>query len=198
MPDEYSKGTQTLVRKTTDTWINQRTGEAIEADTIVKKAYGAKAFWKLYLLDFMQVLGVLDSKQVDVLVYIAENTQPGTNLFMGTQNQIAEAVGVSRPTVSRVFKKLTEANFIQRKFNGVWLVNPNIIMKGNDFKRKQIMIEYKNLSADNQKEGGETEAVNVSEYTLISPVIEHTDQLSKTMVEAGQQEFVKETVVREE
>ena len=35
-------------------------------------------------MDFLQVLGILDSKQVDILVYILENTEPANNTFVGT------------------------------------------------------------------------------------------------------------------
>ena len=38
-------------------------------------------------------------------------------------------------------KKLQENNFIKKVQNGVWLVNPNILMKGNDHKR-QILLSY--------------------------------------------------------
>ena len=38
-------------------------------------------------------------------------------------------------------KKLQENNFIKKVQNGAWLVNPNILMKGNDTKR-QILLSY--------------------------------------------------------
>ncbi|EEK41937.1 Plasmid replication control protein [Bacillus cereus m1293] len=38
-------------------------------------------------------------------------------------------------------KKLQESNFIKKKQNGVYIVNPNIMMKGNDTKR-QILLSY--------------------------------------------------------
>ena len=38
-------------------------------------------------------------------------------------------------------KKLQDNSFIKKVQNGVWLVNPNILMKGNDTKR-QILLSY--------------------------------------------------------
>ena len=64
------------------------TGEIIEVDQITKKVYGQKNFWKLYLGDFLPVLGIVESKQVDILIYILENTQPSTNMFVGTYKTI--------------------------------------------------------------------------------------------------------------
>ena len=38
-------------------------------------------------------------------------------------------------------KKLQENKFVKKVQNGAWLVNPNILMKGNDSKR-QILLNY--------------------------------------------------------
>nr|HEF1067544.1 replication/maintenance protein RepL [Campylobacter jejuni] len=79
--------------------------------------------------------------QLDVFIYIAENTNQSNNLFIGTYRSISEDVGVGLSTVTRIMKKLQESNFIKKKQNGVYLVNPNIMMKGNDTKR-QILLSY--------------------------------------------------------
>ncbi|MGG3519764.1 replication/maintenance protein RepL [Bacillus pseudomycoides] len=38
-------------------------------------------------------------------------------------------------------RKLQANNFIKKKQNGVYIINPNIMMKGNDTKR-QILLSY--------------------------------------------------------
>ena len=121
--------------------IDQETGEIIVVDQISKRIYGQKNFWKMYLMDFMSVLGIIDSKQLDIFIYIAENTNPSTNTFIGTYKKISKDVNVSQPTISTIMKKLQANNFIKKIQNGVWFVNPNIIMKGNDHKR-QILLSY--------------------------------------------------------
>lgn len=95
----------------------------------------------MYLMDFMSVLGIIDSKQLDIFIYIAENTNPSNNIFISTYSKISKDVNVSRPTISTIMKKLQVNNFIKKVQNGVWFVNPNIIMKGNDHKR-QILLNY--------------------------------------------------------
>ena len=72
----------------------------------------------MYLVDFLQVLGVLDSKQVDILVYILENTESANNTFIGTYSKIEKAVGVSRPTVATVMTKLQEKRLYAK--NSKW------------------------------------------------------------------------------
>lgn len=138
---EYISQTQTLIGEKKKTLVDQETGEVILVDQITKRVYGAKQFWKVYLMDFLTVLGILDSKQLDVFVYIVENTNQGNNLFIGTYKKIANDVGVSQPTIAKIMKKLLDNNFIKKVQNGVWLVNPNILMKGNDTKR-QVLLSY--------------------------------------------------------
>ena len=92
-------------------------------------------------MDFLTVLGIIDSKQIDVFIFIVENTNQGNNTFIGTYKHISKEVGVSEPTIAKIMKKLQVNNFIKKVQNGVWLVNPNILMKGNDTKR-QILLSY--------------------------------------------------------
>lgn len=138
---EYISQTQTLIGQKKRELLDTATGELIWVDQITKRAYGTKNFWKCYLMDFLSVLGIIDSKQVDVFIYIVENTQQANNTFIGTFRKIAGDLNCSLDTVSKIMKKLQENNFIKKVQNGVWLVNPNILMKGNDTKR-QILLSY--------------------------------------------------------
>ncbi len=139
--EDYNPVTQTLEWRRNKSFTDNDTGEIILVDEIAKRRYGSKQFWKCYLMDFLAVLGIFDSKQLDVFIYIVENTNQATNIFLGTQNKIAKDLNVSRPTVARMMKKLQEYGFIKRVQNGAYMVNPNILMKGNDHKR-QILLTY--------------------------------------------------------
>ncbi|VYT61407.1 replication protein [Clostridium paraputrificum] len=140
---EYVSNTQTLVGTKQRELIDTETGELIHVDQITKRTYGTKNFWKCYLMDFLTVLGIIDSKQLDIFIYICENTNQTTNMFIGTYKKIAEDVKCSSATIATIMKKLQANNFIKKVQNGVWLVNPNILMKGNDTKR-QILLSYYN------------------------------------------------------
>ncbi|EJO5349560.1 replication/maintenance protein RepL [Clostridium botulinum] len=145
---EYSESTQTLIGQQRKRLQDLDTGEVVEVDQITKRAYGTKAFWKIYLMDFLQILGILDSKQVDVLIYILENTEQANNTFIGSQRDIAKQVGVSLDTVSRIMRKLQSKEFIKQIKRSVYQINPNIMMKGNENK-KQMLLSYYNDSKDN-------------------------------------------------
>lgn len=92
----------------TKTLIDKETGKIIEVDQITKRAYGQKNFWKLYLSDFLPVLGIVENKQVYILIYILENTQPSTNMFIGTYKTIKENTKASETTIAKVFKENTK------------------------------------------------------------------------------------------
>lgn len=150
---EYISQTQTLIGSQRKRLIDQETGELIEVDQITKRVLGQRQFWKVYLMDFLQVLGILDSKQVDILIYILENTESANNTFIGTYDKIQKNVGVSRGTVATVMIKLQENNFIKKVQNGVWQVSANIILKGSDHKKSLLLNYYDdNKEMKHQKE----------------------------------------------
>lgn len=138
---EYMQDTQTLVGSRKRELLDVQTGEQIFVDQITKRVYGTKNFWKCYLMDFLTVLGIIDSKQLDIFIFIVENTNQSNNTFLGTYKHISEQTGCSSRTIAKIMKKLQENNFIRKIQNGAWLVNPNILMKGNDTKR-QILLSY--------------------------------------------------------
>jgi len=138
---EYISQSQTLLGTQKKRLIDEDTGERIEVEQITKRALGQKQFWKIYLMDFLQILGLLDSKQVDILIYILENTEEANNTFIGTYDKIQAAVGVSRGTVATVMRKLQQKNFLTKVQNGVWQVSPHIMMKGSEHK-KSLLLNY--------------------------------------------------------
>ncbi len=141
MKFEYIEKTKILIGTKRKELIDKETGEIIEVDQITKKVYGQKNFWKLYLGDFLPVLGIVESKQVDILIYILENTHPSTNMFVGTYKTIQKNTHTSETTIAKVMKKLQEQQFLKKIQNGLWQVSPNIIMKGNENK-KQLLLSY--------------------------------------------------------
>lgn len=138
---EYISQTQTLIGQKKRNLIEQTHGNLLQSIKSQKGYTALKIFGKCYLMTSLRAW-VIDNKQLDIFVYICENTNSSTNLFIGTYTKIAKDVGVdSRPTISAIMKKLQEVNFIRKVQSGVWFVNPNILMKGNDQKR-QILLSY--------------------------------------------------------
>ena len=149
---EYHSDTQTLLGTKQKIYIDAETGEKIHAEQITKRAYGQKQFWKIYLMDFLQVLGVLDSKQVDVFVYILENTEQANNTFIGSQRDIATACGVSLDTVSRIMKKLQENGFVKQIKRSVYQISPNVMLKGSEHKKSLLLNYYDDSTEEDGKQ----------------------------------------------
>ena len=139
----YSEETQTLIGTKRKELVDVESGESIWVDQITKRVYGSKSFWKVYLMDFLTVLGIIDSKQLDVFIYIAENTNQATNVFLGSYTKIEKDVGVCRQTVAKIMAKLQDKGFIKKIQSGAWLVNPNILMRGGEHKRQILLSYYK-------------------------------------------------------
>ncbi len=148
---QYHADTQTLLGKKSKTYVDTETGEKIHVEQITKRENNKKQFWKIYLMDFLQVLGVLDSKQVDVFVYILENTEQANNTFIGSQRDIAKECGVSLDTVSRIMKKLQENGFVKQIKRSVYQISPNVMMKGSEHK-KSLLLNYYDDSKEQENE----------------------------------------------
>ena len=76
------------------------------------------------------------------MIYILQNVKPSNNLFIGTYKKIQKYTGISQPTIAKILTKLQDTGYIKKVQNGVWMISPEIMMKGKDGKRKNLMIEY--------------------------------------------------------
>ena len=140
---QYVSETQTLIGTQRKRLQDIDTGEYFEVDQITKRVYGEKEFWKVYLMDFLQILGIMESKQVDVFVYILKHAEQANNTFIGSQRDIAEKTKISLYTVSKIMIKLQKANFIKKIKNNVYQISPQIMMKGSEHK-KTLLLNYYN------------------------------------------------------
>lgn len=130
--------------------VDGRTGESyqvIEDLGVVnlaqgRKIRGSKHFWKLYLPGFLRVLRRFKNRQVTVLAYILENMKQADNVFIGSYREISQKCGVSLDSVHRTIHDLQESGFMVKKQNGVYIISPDILIKGNDSKRSMLMREY--------------------------------------------------------
>ena len=145
---EYLEESSTLVGQRTRRLVDQDTGEVMQVSQTTKLVYGSKNFWKLYMREFISVLKELSDKQYKVFVYILEHTRPSDNRFTATYHDIMKDVGCCRQTVASTLKKLQKTNFMQKVQTGIWIVNPNVMVKGNDRKRNMLLSEYRSVKPE--------------------------------------------------
>ncbi len=149
---EYIENNKTAYISRTRKYIDEDGNEGTETE-VYKKVYGHSHFWKVWLGDLLNTLGLINNnKQLDVVFYVLENTDPSTNLYIGTLRSTAEKTNISYKTVATIFKKMQEVDMIKMQQNGVYKVKPSLLMKGNDTKKQRLIIEYENIKTKNKKE----------------------------------------------
>jgi predicted transcriptional regulator len=139
--------------------IDPETGEELLATVEVvsgDRKYGWEAVW---LSTLLETLEIISNKAFKVAKFLLEQRIRGENLIVATIPEIAKKTGLSESTVKRVIKKLLEANFIIRVQRGVYRLNPAIIWRGNEAKRRAILIKFdyeksKTKKNDKKKKGG--------------------------------------------
>lgn len=119
--------------------LDPTTGELTHVTELRKTCRNRKTFWKVYLSDFLAALGIFDSRQLDVFIYILEHTDSSTNLFIGTYREVACEISCSTNTVSKIMRKLQDQGFLKKIRNGIYAINPNLMMKGNENKRQMLI-----------------------------------------------------------
>ncbi|MGL4741917.1 MAG: replication/maintenance protein RepL [Sarcina sp.] len=126
----------------TDVWINQRTGEIIEADKVIKKVprTGFEITYLSYFIDLFEKLG---GQKYKVFKYIIENKNTDNQVII-TTTDLAKKTKVSRQTVSDTLKILTDATLISRRV-GVIMLNPKLVHRGDKNKEAYLLTKFETL-----------------------------------------------------
>ena len=123
------KKTQTIVG--TQRYINADTGEILETTVIEKEVDRDFNFHKIWLNDLMSVLNLIGGKKLDILKYLLSEMRTQDNTISVTYRQIEKELNTSQKTIAETMKILQEANFITKVQNGLYMVNPDVIVRGN-------------------------------------------------------------------
>ncbi|WP_182475418.1 replication/maintenance protein RepL [Mammaliicoccus vitulinus] len=73
------------------------------------------------------------------------------NKLIATQREIAEETNVSVKTVTNTLKILEEGNIINRR-TGVTMLNPQILVRGDDNKHRHMLIEFEEFNREDEQE----------------------------------------------
>lgn len=145
---QYDKENNIAYISRTKRYIDEDGNEGTQTE-VYKKTYGGKHFWRVWLGDLLYTLGLINnSKQLDVVFYVLDNTDPSNNLYIGTIRDTVKRTGISLGTVSAIFKKMQEVDMIVKQQNGLYKVKPNLLMKGDDNKKQRLVIEYEKIKRE--------------------------------------------------
>ena len=126
-----------------DVWINQRTGEIIEAQTLTKEVKGDVdvGFEKLWVGHILEAVDEVGNAKMKVLFWLIRNKDRG-NMVRATLDDIAAKTGSSRSTVARLMASLRKANVVRLEHGGRWMLNPAVVFKGGHSRRMNVLIRY--------------------------------------------------------
>ena len=144
------KGTQRL--------IDEQSGEVIEVDKLYRKQTSGN-FHKAYLIQLISMMDLIGGKKFQVVNYILDNIQWSNNTLIATVKELVEATNTSKQTVITTLKLLEEGNIIKRR-TGALMLNPELLMRGDDQKQKYLLLEFGNF----EQEDDEKQENALSEY----------------------------------
>jgi DNA-binding transcriptional ArsR family regulator len=129
-----------------DVWINQRTGEIIETQTLNREVkgdvdIGFEKLWVGHILDAVQEVG---NAKMQVLFWLIRN-KDRSNMVRATLDDIAAKTGASRSTVARLMASLRKANVVRLEYGGRWMLNPAVVFKGGHDRRMNVLIRYNSM-----------------------------------------------------
>lgn len=131
-----------------DIWVNQRTGEVIEADQVIKKV-PRNGFEITYLAYFIELFDQLGGKKYKIFKYIIENKNAENQLII-TVRELANKTNTSLQTVNDTLKLLKNANLIEQR-TGAIMLNPKLAHRGSNKKEAFLLTRFEEFS-DNEKD----------------------------------------------
>lgn len=131
----------------TDTWVNQRTGEIIEANEVIKKV-PRSGFEITYLSYFMDLFDQLGGKKYGVFKYILEN-KTAENTLIITTRELAKKTGTSLQTVQATLNLLKDANIIEKR-TGAIMLNPKLAHRGSKGKEAFLLHRFETFEEDDE------------------------------------------------
>lgn len=122
-----------------DIWINERTGERIQARTILKEVK-RENFEILYLSYMCDLFDKLGGKKYQVLKYLLAN-KDYNNIVLTSTRELSCKCKVSKQTVTDTLKILKELNIITTR-TGAIMLNAKLINHGNIHKENYLIQRF--------------------------------------------------------
>ncbi len=108
-------------------------------------------FEKFWLSQIMFAIDEFGSKKLQLLMHLLKTRDKGNNTVIKTVREIAAETGVSKETVNATLQILERNKIIKRKI-GVIFISPDVIFKGGHNKRMNVLIQYRDVSQDEQEQ----------------------------------------------
>ena len=131
-------------------YINQETGEIIETTVIEKKVEQDFGWNKVWLSDLLNVIELVGSKKLKIVKYILNEMNTNNNIVFFTQRGLSKKLELSLGVINETIKILVESDFMKKIQNGVYQINPDILVKGNTSKRLNLLVKYEQINKEEE------------------------------------------------
>lgn len=121
-------------------YINKETGELEIMQTVKMedRDFNFDKIWMLHVLDSLDAIGNQKIKVMNALIKLKDTH----NQIVTTQRALGKFAGVSLPVVNQTLQILVDSDFIRKKQNGVYMINPNFLFKGTRSNRMNVLLQY--------------------------------------------------------
>lgn len=117
--------------------VDRNTGEEVEEQDFMREYFNEarneqrKGFELTYPYKLLKFFMAADSPKVRVLAHLLE-IKTSQNIVVGSSRSVAEDLRVSKNTVHAVMKKLQDEGLLARISQGVYLLNPDVMVYGGN------------------------------------------------------------------
>ncbi|MDD5888982.1 MAG: replication/maintenance protein RepL [bacterium] len=142
-------------------YINSSTGE-VEDFQVVSLQDRDFNFHKIWLAHIINSLDLIGNQKTKLAFWILDNLDKENQLIM-PYRQIAKKTGISLDTVSKTMSALISCDFLQKINNGAYRVNPDVIFKGSNSARMNVLYKYQDTRIENTKPDNRPDEVILEE-----------------------------------
>lgn len=127
--------------------LRREDGSIKEVSTV---AYTPKNYRRIFLNQTLPVLGLFANRSTQIVLYLLMNTD-SNNMLYCTYTDIMEDCEISdRKVVAQVLKDLQQAEVIVRISQSHYMVNPAVMLQGNDQKFGLLASQFNSMLHEKQ------------------------------------------------
>lgn len=137
------------------------TGEMITAKNITIRN---KNNWdKVWVNNILQKCEILKVNALTLLLYLMNNRDYGNNRVLNTQREMSNNTGISLSVINKLLKDFIRVGIIKKANNCQYIINPSLIMRGNDNKQRYLLIQYNSISVKDRDKNIKRKIASIAE-----------------------------------
>ena len=149
-------------------FIDARTGElkTMQVTDIEERDFN---FHKVWMRNFISTIDLVGNQKTKVAFWIIDNLNRDNQLLF-TYRQISEKTKVSLDTVRLTMGILLDADFLRKASNGCYVVNPDIVFKGERGRRLNVLNQFH-----------DAEHIELDDVQKLAGIMQSIQTMQKTM-----------------